>query len=331
MNIDISIHTIIRGEANKRQKSIAFEIFINNKAYYREAFIPDKKESIGNSVNAELLAIQRALTVSINQLKSAANINILIQQKEVLNLLNIIGTNKINNIPLTQSRLLRLIYHRTNDLDNLGCTFNYIQKTCAESTIELCEYRLLGIVKKDIVINNIQNTTDDEELISENQIDIDEKIIKICEVKNECIEKNTHLSFLDKNEHIDKISSEIKNLYDEEAKLDEAIASVKHQLSYLKAYKTSIYHLNSLINDENNILETELSSLNKDLISTSQKVDIKKINVDKNCEEIATLNKNISNLERKISKINNQDMLMIRYLKKQIERLVLEANLPFAR
>lgn len=311
MNLNISIATIMQGEAQDRIKCVAFELFFNNKtSCYKEAYKVLSSDNVGNKIRMELLAVSKALEkcTALTTL-DISNINVFVEEDDTIDLLGYVNKSK-STLPLNDTKLLNKIKLSSDLLSNKGCSINYKKRTYIDSTYRFAN-NLISSGECSKADNNLDQAIKllTPKIISPN--DIINK--KTNEVASTSIDFSNGLT--DLNDKLNQIFTQINVATSE-------IEELKSTIITLKSYKESLSTLNSEIKIENLLLDGDIDNMRQALASLD-------IDLSNNTSQYQINQNDLSELENKYIKTKKvieskrlSDMATIDYLKKEIAKII---------
>lgn len=316
MNLNINTSTIIRGKSSNREKSVAFEFFIeSNDACYKEAYKVLKSDQAGSKVRLELLTISRALNkCSTENILENTNINVFIEEAETIELLRNKTSEQLNLLPLNDKRYLSKINNLSRTLLDNGCVINYKQANYKTSTSSLAN-NILDTEQAVIMEDNLQETINA----------LKPKLASLEDVST-CSKIEAPLASFEVNSPLESINNMLKDIHQRTSIADCEIEQLNKRIKLLKIYETSLSGLNLNITRENSNLENDLINLNKDIEVLDKELALTIDKINENEKILSELNNKMVNLGKEVTRKINSDKATIAYLQKQIEGLILKEN-----
>lgn len=339
MRLDINTSTIIRGNSGAREKSLAFEFFLDSdNPCYKESYKIVKNDNIGNKVRAELLTIRRALTrcSGIKSFKNV-NINIFIEEDDTLELLDKMSDIEKHSLTVQDATQLRKINNLITNLTNKGCKISYNKDRYKESTAQLAneilkskqnliqenniESALASVKNKSTVSNNdnISDVTMEES--PEAIINALEESLMAEETRNtETIISDT----IDMSNFLKKVNEELQIVCSKLNSIENEIIKANEKISILEAYGSSLNNNNLSIATENIELNKEIVRTQEEIHCLLNEINSLELDIDNNEDTLLALNQKIKCTNKELAEQFNSDKSTIEYLQKEIERLIIQ-------
>ncbi len=315
IKIKINLATILRGEGVEREKSLAFEIYINDTCCYKECYGILSSDQVGNPIRAELLAISRALSKCSTLAKELekSTIEITLKEADALYLFTLIDDNKVRSVVGTDLHLARKIKPSLDILKSHGCIIetSYID-TYQQSIIALAE---LGV-------NTLDSTV---------TLDIiDSTLVKLKEVSNPIkvqTEGPIKTSSTLNDGFLSQLNDELNRISSRTNEIDEEMLELTKKLEFLETYETSLTNYNLDIKNENEELYKEMMWLITDIAGFELELAEYEPKLANNETALLDLNSAIKQLNKELQSSKNNDNAMIDYLQAEIEKLIIQTGI----